>query len=91
MRVLQTTPAVATCALSAVPCMPGRGHAQDAGKPLIEVGIGGGAVRSELFPGATNDDSALCKCSVNLPLGAGLTSFFCRSDRRISAVSDISD
>ncbi|CAO3409186.1 hypothetical protein [Azospirillum largimobile] len=50
-----------------------------------------GAVRGELFSGATNDDSPLHKRAVNLSVGAGLTFSLYRSDSRVSAVSDILD
>ena len=50
-----------------------------------------GAVRGELFSGATNDDSPLYKRTVNLSVGGGFTFSLYRSDSRVSAVSDILD
>ncbi|MBK1838563.1 MipA/OmpV family protein [Azospirillum sp. YIM B02556] len=50
-----------------------------------------GAVRGELFSGATNDDSPLYKRTLNLSVGAGFTFSLYRSDSRVSAVSDILD
>jgi len=50
-----------------------------------------GAVRGELFSGATNDDSPLYKRNINLSVGAGFTFSLYRSDSRTSAVSDILD